>query len=261
MTRGYNSNVGVAMFLDVIYRGSNDNVGERESLVPSTTHNSELDIKNANPGASGGNGGAVDAVQSATLVGRSSAVGSGLQVLLAVIGGVAVGNLYWGQPLLGVIARGLCVSTGAASSLVALTQIGYAVGIVLIVPLGDVVNRRRLIPLMLVLSALALAACAAAPTFPSLLVAIAVLGVTTVAGQIVIPLAGDLADDASRGRVIGTVMTGFLAGTIISRTLSGLVAQLAGWRAIFIVAAVVVLLLAALAHRNVPTLPTTTRLG
>src|SRR3954464_7696479 len=129
----------------------------------------------------------------------------GLMLLLALIGGFAVGNLYWAQPLLSVIAADLGVSTGTAGSLVTLTQIGYAVGIVLIVPLGDAANRRRLIPLMLVLSAIALAACAAAPTFPSLLAAIAVLGVTTVAGQIVIPLAGDLADDASRGRVIGTV--------------------------------------------------------
>jgi predicted MFS family arabinose efflux permease len=188
-------------------------------------------------------------------------VGSGLLLLLALIGGFAIGNLYWAQPLLGVIAGDLGVSTGTASTLVTVTQVGYAVGIVLIVPLGDVVNRRRLIPLMLVLSAVALAACAAAPTFPSLLVAIAVLGVTTVAGQIVIPLAGDLADDASRGRVVGTVMTGFLAGTIVSRTLSGLVAQLAGWRAIFVVAAVVVLLLAVLAYRKVPTMPTPARMS
>jgi predicted MFS family arabinose efflux permease len=180
----------------------------------------------------------------------------GLMLLLALIGGFAVGNLYWAQPLLSVIAADLGVSTGTAGSLVTLTQIGYAVGIVLIVPLGDTTNRRRLIPLMLVLSAIALVACAVAPSFTALLVAVAVLGLTTVAGQIVIPLAGDLANDSSRGRVVGTVMTGFLAGTIVSRTLSGLVAQLAGWRAIYVVAAVVVLGLAVLAYRKIPALPT-----
>ncbi|HVI36478.1 MAG TPA: MFS transporter [Gaiellales bacterium] len=184
----------------------------------------------------------------------------GLMLLLALIGGFAVGNLYWAQPLLGVIAADLGVSTGTAGSLVTLTQLGYALGIVLIVPLGDVANRRRLIPLMLVLSAVALIVCAVAPTFVALLVAIAVLGLTTVAGQIVIPLAGDLADDASRGRVVGTVMTGFLAGTIVSRTLSGLVAQLAGWRAIYVVAAVVMLGLAILAYRKIPALPTPARM-
>jgi predicted MFS family arabinose efflux permease len=176
-------------------------------------------------------------------------------LLFALIGGFAVGNLYWAQPLLRVIANDLGVSTGTAGMLVTFTQIGYALGIVLIVPLGDVANRRRLIPLMLALSAVALLACAAAPTFTALLAAIAILGVTTVAGQIVIPLAGDLADDETRGRVVGTVMTGFLAGTIVSRTLSGLVAQLAGWRSIFVVAAVIIAVLAVLAHRNIPVLP------
>jgi predicted MFS family arabinose efflux permease len=186
---------------------------------------------------------------------------SGLMLLLALIGGFAIGNLYWAQPLLKVIGGDLGVSTGSAGLLVTLTQIGYALGIVLIVPLGDVANRRRLISLMLGLSAIALLACAAAPTFVALLVAIALLGMTTVAGQIVIPLAGDLADDATRGRVVGTVMSGFLAGTIVSRTLSGLVAQLAGWRAIYVVAAVVIGVLAVVAHRKIPTLPAPATMG
>ncbi|MER6562678.1 MFS transporter [Streptomyces sp. NPDC001027] len=183
-----------------------------------------------------------------------------MTLLFAMIGGFAVGNLYWAQPLLKVIANDLGVSTGTAGTLVTLTQIGYAVGIVLIVPLGDVANRRRLIPLMLALSVVALLACAAAPTFTALLGALAVLGLTTVAGQIVIPLAGDLADDASRGRIVGTVMTGFLAGTIVSRTLSGLVAQVAGWRAIYVVAAVVIAALTVIAYRKIPELPAPARM-
>jgi MFS family permease len=146
---------------------------------------------------------------------------------LAVLGGVAVGNLYWAQPLLHLIADDLHVSTGTAASLVTTTQLFYAVGIVLIVPLGDSLNRRRLIPVMLVCSAVALLGCAVAPTFGVLLGAITLMGLTTVAGQIAIPMAGDLADDASRGRVIGTVMAGFLAGTLVSRTPSGLVVQAA----------------------------------
>jgi len=184
----------------------------------------------------------------------------GLTLLFALIGGFAVGNLYWAQPLLKVIAGDLGVSTGTAGALVTFTQVGYAVGIVLVVPLGDVANRRRLIPLMLVLSVVALLACAAAPTFAALLVAVAVLGLTTVAGQIVVPLAGDLAGDTNRGRVVGTVMTGFLAGTIVSRTLSGLVAQLAGWRAIYLVAAVIVSALAVVAYRKIPALPAQARM-
>src|SRR3954451_19126559 len=104
---------------------------------------------------------------------RSPVMSSGLILLFALIGGFAVGNLYWAQPLLKVIARDLGVSTGTAGSLITATQIGYALGIVLIVPLGDVANRRRLIPLLLVLSAVALVACALAPTFLTLLVAVA----------------------------------------------------------------------------------------
>jgi len=178
-----------------------------------------------------------------------------LTVLLAVMGAVAVGNLYWAQPLLGVIAANLHISTGRAGLLVSATQIGYAVGILLIVPLGDFLNRRRLIPVLLLCSTVALLACALAPTFGTLVGAIGLLGVTTVAGQVAIPLTGDLADDATRGRVLGTVLAGFLTGTLVSRTISGLVAQAAGWRAIFAAAAVATLILAALAYRSIPELP------
>jgi predicted MFS family arabinose efflux permease len=102
-----------------------------------------------------------------------------LTLLLAVTGGVAVGNLYWAQPLLEVIGRDLHVSNGAAGWLVTVTQLGYALGILLIVPLGDALDRRRLIPLMLTCSAVALVGCAVAPTFGTLLVAITLLGLTT----------------------------------------------------------------------------------
>src|SRR3954462_12031964 len=105
----------------------------------------------------------------------------GLTLLFAVAGGVAVGNLYWAQPLLGLIAGDLHVSTGAAGWLVTATQIGYAAGILLIVPLGDVRDRRRLAPVMMLCSAVALVCCAVAPSIWVLLVAITAVGVTTVA--------------------------------------------------------------------------------
>ncbi|WP_131824179.1 MFS transporter, partial [Mycobacteroides abscessus] len=106
----------------------------------------------------------------------------------------AVGNLYWSQPLLDDIARSLDTSTAVAGLLVTLTQVGYALGILLVVPLGDVLDRRRLVPVVLVASAVALLGAAVAPTFTTLLVALALVGLTTVAGQLLIPLAGDLAD-------------------------------------------------------------------
>src|SRR3954465_9810071 len=94
---------------------------------------------------------------------RHPGITRGLTLLFALVGGVAVGNLYWAQPLLGVIADDLGVSTASAGSLVTGTQLGYAVGILLIVPLGDILDRRRLTPVMLLWAAGALLACAAAP--------------------------------------------------------------------------------------------------
>jgi predicted MFS family arabinose efflux permease len=123
-----------------------------------------------------------------------------LTLLFAVAGGAAVANLYWAQPLLEFIARDLHASATSAGWLVTATQVGYAAGILLIVPLGDVVSRRRLIPVMMACAAVALLACALAPSFGILLGAVTLLGLTTVAGQILVPLAGDLAEEAQRGR-------------------------------------------------------------
>jgi predicted MFS family arabinose efflux permease len=182
-------------------------------------------------------------------------------LLFAVAGGVAVGNLYWAQPLLDFIARDLRTDTAAAGWLVTATQLGYAVGVFLFVPLGDLVARHRLVPLALLCSAVALAASAFAPTFGVLLVTLALVGLTTVAGQIIAPLAGDLADDASRGRVVGTVVSGILVGILVSRTVSGLIAGAFGWRAIYVVAAVLALVLAVLLRRAIPVLEARPRLS
>ncbi|MCS6588357.1 MFS transporter [Curtobacterium flaccumfaciens] len=179
---------------------------------------------------------------------------TGRTLLFAVAGGAAVGNLYWSQPLLDDIASSLGTSASLAGLLVTLTQVGYALGILLVVPLGDVLDRRRLIPWVLVASAVALLLAAIAPTFATLLVALALVGLTTVAGQLLIPLAGDLADPAQRGRVVGTIASGVLTGILVSRTISGLVADAFGWRAIYVLAAVVAVILAVLLRRAIPEL-------
>jgi predicted MFS family arabinose efflux permease len=167
-----------------------------------------------------------------------------LTLLFAVSGGAAVGNLYWAQPLLADIAQSFEVSVGAAGSLITMTQIGYALGILLIVPLGDALNRRKLIPIVMVCSSLALLACAFAPAFPALLGALFAVGVTTVAGQILTPLAGDLAIPEERGRVVGTVVSGLITGILLSRTISGFIASALGWRSVYVMAAVIIILLA-----------------
>ena len=185
----------------------------------------------------------------------------GRTLLFAVAGGAAVGNLYWAQPLLEFIAQDLHAATGTAAWLVTATQIGYALGILLIVPLGDVLDRRRLIPAMLGCSAIALVACAMAPSMPLLIAAITLVGLTTVAGQILIPLAGDLAEETQRGRVVGTVVSGVLIGILVSRTISGLVADFAGWRAIYLLAAAAAVLFAVVLYRAIPPLPPKTTLA
>ena len=181
-----------------------------------------------------------------------------LTLLFAITAGFAVGNLYWAQPLLELIGSDLGVSSGAAGWLLTVTQAGYALGILLLVPLGDLLNRRRLVPVILLCSAAALALCALAPTYGTLLAAIGLLGLTTVSGQIIVPLAGDLADPAERGRVVGTVVSGVLTGILVSRTISGLVAGAAGWRVIYAAAAVAAVVFAVLLYRAIPALPAKT---
>lgn len=185
----------------------------------------------------------------------------GLTLLFAIAGGAAVGNLYWAQPLLGLLARSFDVSTGTAGLVVTVTQIGYALGVFFLVPLGDIVNRKRIIPLLMLAAAVFLTATALAPTFSVLLATLALIGVTTVAGQFLTPLAGDLATDETRGRVLGTVASGLVLGLLISRAISGIVADLFGWRAIYFAAAGLMLILTVVMARRLPTLEPRQRVG
>ncbi|MEV4316856.1 MFS transporter [Actinocrispum sp. NPDC049592] len=181
-----------------------------------------------------------------------------LMVLFAIAGGAAVGSLYYAQPLLDLIARDLRVPQESAGLLVTASQIGYALGILFIVPLGDLRDRRRLVPLMMLLSAVALAACGIAPGFVTLTLAVAAVGVTTVSGQILAPLAGDLSDDASRGKVIGIVVSGLITGILVARIFSGVIAGLAGWRVVFLAAAGIAVILSVLLYRSIPHIPAKT---
>lgn len=175
-------------------------------------------------------------------------------VIFAIAAGLAVGNLYLSQPLFAIIAASLGVSSSSAAMLVTVTQFGYALGIFLLVPLGDVLNRRRLIPLILSLSAVMLIGAALAPTFSVLLAALGGVGLTTVAAQLLTPLASELAEPERRGRVVGTVASGALIGILLSRTISGFVADLLGWRAIYGIAAAAALILAVILRRMIPRL-------
>ena len=167
-----------------------------------------------------------------------------ITLALAVGCGVTVANLYYAQPLLPEISRALGVTEGTASLAVTATQIGYAVGVALLVPLGDLLENRALTSRILIGTFLALVATALAPGFSVLLTAAVLVGVTSVAAQVLVPFAAQLAPEASRGRlvgrVVGRVMTGLLLGILLARTAASFVAAAFGWRAIYWVSAALV---------------------
>lgn len=175
-----------------------------------------------------------------------------LVLLLAVACGAAVANLYYAQPLLDTIADALGTSAGVAGLVVTASQIGYAAGILLLVPLGDLVERRALVTRMFLGTAVALAVGAISPTIGVLALALAIGGATTVVAQVLVPFASDLAAEDERGTVVGTVMSGLLIGILAARTVSGVIAELAGWRAVYLFAAAVMLVLAFALHRSLP---------
>jgi predicted MFS family arabinose efflux permease len=176
----------------------------------------------------------------------------GLTLFFAFVGGVGVGNLYWAQPLLGAIASDVGVVPGTAGLLVTLSQIGYALGVFFLVPLGDTTNRKRLIPTIMVGCSASLAGCFLAPNFALLLVTLAMVGFTNVAGQMLLPLAADLATDEQRSRVLGTVASGLLSGILLARMISGMVADIFGWRMIYLLASGTILILAVIMWRAIP---------
>jgi predicted MFS family arabinose efflux permease len=183
-----------------------------------------------------------------------------LVLLMAVACGATVANLYYVQPLLNVIAGDLGVSDGTAGLLVTCAQVGYALGLALLVPLGDLLERRRLMTTMLVGAAATVAVCAAAPSFPVLAVGLVATGCLSVVAMILVPLAASLAGPQERGQVVGTVMSGLLIGILISRTVSGLIAAVGGWRLTFAFAAGLMLLLAAALRRWLPVVAPTEQL-
>ena len=189
------------------------------------------------------------------LAGRVPAAGQlspGLVRLMAVTCAVTVANLYYAQPLLHSIGTSLHVSQGAASLLVTAGQLGYAVGLLLIVPAGDITRRRPLLTGLLAVCTVTLIGCAVAPNFPLLAVAAALAAITSVVVQMLVPYAATLASDAERGKVIGTLMGGLLIGILLSRTFAGVVAGLAGWRAVYGVAAVAMALTTIMLRRALP---------
>jgi predicted MFS family arabinose efflux permease len=165
--------------------------------------------------------------------------------LFAVACGVSVANLYYNQPLLADIAREFHTTVAGVGVVPGLTMIGYAVGMLFIVPLGDIVSRRKLIVMLLLLVTAAMIATALAPNLPLLAVASLAVGIVTCVPQVLLPFAAQITPVSHRGRAIGVVMMGLLLGILLSRTLSGIVGQHFGWRTVYWLGSGLMILLAA----------------
>jgi predicted MFS family arabinose efflux permease len=168
---------------------------------------------------------------------RTKAPPGWLVLLLAVACGLTVANLYYAQPLLSLLGDTFKISPVAAGDLITATQLGYAAGMILLVPLGDRAETRRLVSILLVVTTVGLAVAGLAPTFPILLVGALVSGATSVVVQILVPFAAGLSPDHLRGRIVGQVVSGLLLGVLLSRTVGSLLAEATGWRVVFLVAA------------------------
>lgn len=178
-----------------------------------------------------------------------------LILLLSLIAAVTVGNLYLAQPLLAELADAFAQSPARVGIVVTLAQVGYGAGVLLIVPLGDMRDRRQLILILHGAVTCGLFVAASAPSLLVLAIASFVIGCFTVIPQIIMPYAASLAPDDRRASVIGTVQSGLLIGILLARTVSGAIATASNWRVVFIVAAGATVVLAAIVATRFPKQP------
>ena len=179
-------------------------------------------------------------------------IGSTLIAVFAVACGLAVGSVYYSQPLLAALGQSFGVDESAASLIVTATQLGYAAGLIVLVPLGDLVENRRLILSIFSMAIVALLAVAASRSYETFLAGSVALGFTAVVAQVLVPLASHLAAPEKRGEVVGRVVSGLLIGILVARAFSGVVAGAFGWRAVYLLAAVLIAIMTAILARMVP---------
>jgi len=183
---------------------------------------------------------------------RGRRMDSRLVLLLAVATGVAVASNYYVQPLLPTIRHTFGAGAGAAGLIVTAAQIGYAAGLLFLLPLGDLLERRRLVVTMSLVTALGLVGAAIVPSLDLLYVAAVLIGAGSVVGQILVAFGASLASDDERGKVVGTVMSGLFIGILLARTAAGFLGALLGWRAVYYVAGGLALVLAAVLRKALP---------
>jgi predicted MFS family arabinose efflux permease len=176
-----------------------------------------------------------------------------ITILLAFACGASVANLYYAQPLLSLIGHSFGVGQGTATIVVTATQIGYALGLALLLPLGDLLENRRLASSTLLLTAVALAVAAFAPNLWAFLAVSILIGVTSVVAQILVPLMAHLAPPEARGKYVGQVMSGLLLGIMLARSIASFAAAAWGWRSIYEISAVTMVLTSVALIKVLPT--------
>ncbi|AIR63651.1 MFS transporter [Cedecea neteri] len=175
-----------------------------------------------------------------------------LIVLMSVATGLAVASNYYAQPLLDTIANAFSLSVNQAGFIVTTAQLGYAAGLLLLVPLGDMFERRGLIVFMTLLAAGGMLITATSQSLWMMILGTALTGLFSVVAQILVPFAATLAAPEKRGKVVGTIMSGLLLGILLARTVAGLLASLGGWRTVYWVASVLMALMALALWRGLP---------
>lgn len=175
-----------------------------------------------------------------------------LVLLMSIATGLSVASNYYVQPLLHTIAQQFSLSVNLAGFIVTTAQLGYACGLLLLVPLGDMLERRGLIVSMTLLAAGGMVITALSSSFVFLLLGTIITGLFSVVAQILVPLVATLAAPERRGKIFGTVMSGLLLGILLARTVAGLLAQLGGWRTVYWTASVLMVLMALALWRFLP---------
>jgi predicted MFS family arabinose efflux permease len=182
----------------------------------------------------------------------SQGLSPALILLMSVATGLAVASNYYAQPLLDTIARAFSLSASSAGFIVTAAQLGYAAGLLFLVPLGDMFERRSLIVFMTLLAAGGMLITASSQSLSMMILGTALTGLFSVVAQILVPLAATLAAPEKRGKVVGTIMSGLLLGILLARTVAGLLASLGGWRTVYWVASVLMVVMAIALWRGLP---------
>ncbi|NMH96292.1 MFS transporter [Pseudonocardia sp. K10HN5] len=175
--------------------------------------------------------------------------------------GVIIANNYYAQPLEAALATAFGAPSSAVGAVLTIIQVSYAIGLATLVPLGDLLERRRLVVVMLSVTVLGLIVVAAAPTLSILAAAGGLVGLTTVAAQILVPFAAQIAKDGEQGKVVSTVMSGLLIGILVSRVIAGLIAAVFGWRAVFLLGAGLTAIAVVALWRSLPVVAPATRMS